>query len=95
MRWTQGRITATVTHMARGPRSRGGRPDKGDRRQLASRMPVAVADAIEARADALGMYVSDYVAAVLAAHVGLPAADLTLPSEQETQPMETLPIESA
>ena len=52
-------------------------------------MPVGVADAIEARAAALDMYVSDYIAAVLAGHVGLPAADLTLPTEQETLPIES------
>ena len=58
-----------------GPMSRrpsGGRPSKGDRDLLVTRPARAVGDAVRARADAQGLTISEYIAAVLAEAHDLP-----------------------
>ena len=57
-------------HMPRQPQ--GGRPSKGDRDLLVTRPSRAVGDAVRARADAAGLTISDYVAALLATVHDLP-----------------------
>lgn len=54
-------------------RGRGGRPSKGARDHLVSRPPEAVGARVRQRAREQGYeYVSDYIAAVLAEHEGMP-----------------------
>ncbi len=50
--------------MARRP-AVGGRPSKGDRKDIKTRVQRVVAEDVEARADAAHQYVSDYVAALI------------------------------
>jgi len=52
-------------------RYRGGRPSKGDRQPLVSRVATPIADAVRERAATSGLSVNDYIARVLAANVGL------------------------
>ena len=47
----------------------GGRPSKGERRLISTRLPVSQADEIYERADALEITVTDYVAQVLLEHL--------------------------
>ncbi len=49
-----------------------GRYSKGERHLMASRPPKAVADLVIERATKAGATYSDYIASVLAEHVGLP-----------------------
>jgi hypothetical protein len=51
---------------------RPGRIHKGDRDQFITRVARPVGDAIRAKAAAAGMSYTDYVAAVLAEHEGMP-----------------------
>ena len=55
----------------------------GDRKQLPIRVPREQAEAIEARAQSLGMSVTAYMGALVARELGLPSRDLTPPDEQE------------
>lgn len=60
-----------------------GRPSKGDRHLLATRPPRLVADLIIERANQAGASYSEYIAAVLADHVGHPElAQITLKDEE-------------
>ncbi|MGB3674842.1 MAG: hypothetical protein WA988_10410 [Candidatus Nanopelagicales bacterium] len=45
---------------------------KGDRGQISTRPPLVVQDVIRARSEALGIPMGQYVADVLASHVGMP-----------------------
>lgn len=47
----------------------GGQPHKGDRRLIGTRVPQPYGDEIEQRADAIGVSMSEYVAAVLVEHI--------------------------
>ena len=47
----------------------GGRPSKGDRRLVGSRMPISDVDKLHAVAAARGMTVSDYVAELVQSHL--------------------------
>lgn len=60
--------------------SRGGRRSKGERRLLSTRLPIPVYEAIHQLADTDATSASEYVARVLAAHVGRP--DLVAPQDQ-------------
>jgi hypothetical protein len=51
---------------------RTGRPSKGDRRVLYSRVPREIADRVEADADRLQLGLSDIVANALAHYYGMP-----------------------
>ncbi|BDZ44050.1 hypothetical protein GCM10025865_33490 (plasmid) [Paraoerskovia sediminicola] len=51
---------------------RPGRKSKGDRDQFITRTARPVGDVLRERAEAAGLTYSDYIANVLAAHVGLP-----------------------
>lgn len=48
---------------------RRGRPYRGERRQVLTRLPVRQADELTARAAARGLSITDYVAAVLSEHL--------------------------
>jgi hypothetical protein len=50
----------------------GGRPSKGQRKFLATRAPLPLAQEAAARADELGMSVSDYLSTLLARDLGRP-----------------------
>lgn len=56
-------------------RKKTGRPSKGDRHKLAVRVPRKLADAVAARAAALGMTVNDYVGLLVAEDTGVPYSD--------------------
>lgn len=64
-------------------------PHKGQRLLIASRPPQRVAEVIQARAAECDVSVSEYVAAVLAAHAGMPSS-APMPSPKE--PQEGLPL---
>lgn len=51
------------------PRGSGGRPSRGERRALITRVPVGLHAEIHNRADAAGVSITDYLAHVLAEHV--------------------------
>jgi hypothetical protein len=53
-------------------RHHGGRPAKGKRQPLLSRVPTPLGDAVKAQADMRDMTVSDYIAALLAQSHGMP-----------------------
>lgn len=60
-----------IRHMARPPRVNPiGRPSKGARPRIVSRVEVPVYDEVRRRATDLGIPVSQYAADVLAQHVG-------------------------
>ena len=63
----------------------GGRPSKGDRRMVGSRMPVSEVDKLHAVAAARGVTVSDYVANLVLAH--LSHVDLQSIPDQEILPI--------
>jgi hypothetical protein len=63
--------TTTVRVMA-AQRHHGGRPAKGDRQALLSRVPTPLGEAVKAQADMRDMTVSDYIAALLAQSLGMP-----------------------
>lgn len=52
--------------------TRGGRPSKGQRVQIATRPLVPLAEAARARAESLGMTMSDYLAMLIAQDTELP-----------------------
>lgn len=52
--------------MARRQRGRGGRPSKGERDLLVSRVPRQIAEEIRKQADDLDITLSEYIAGVLA-----------------------------
>ena len=64
-------------------------PHKGQRRLIARRPPQRVAEVIQARAAECDVSVSEYVASVLAAHVGLPDV---APMPKPQTPQEGLPL---
>ncbi len=67
-----------------------GRPDKGDRDVLYTRVPREVGDAIRARAEETGMTISDVVAAFAADALGMShLAPRPAPAEQEELPLKT------
>jgi len=47
-------------------RAKGGRPSKGERHTVTTRVPVAHAEELFSRADALGISLSEYLAGVVA-----------------------------
>lgn len=55
-----------VASMAIQKRARGGRPSKGDRHVLTTRLPVADAEKLFAVADSLGQSASEYIANAVA-----------------------------
>ena len=67
---------------------RGGRRSKGARRQISTRMPVPDADKLIAVAQASGVTVNDYLAALVADHLK------TIHVDQISQ-QEALPIDKA
>lgn len=71
------KITCFRNHVCQGRdmaerRARGGRPSKGERGHLVSRPPADLDQAVREEADRLGLYVSDYIANVLAEKLGFP-----------------------
>ncbi len=77
-----------LTHAMTLRRGTGGRPSKGERDLLVTRPAVPVGQAIRTRADACGLTISEYVASVLAEHVGLPdLAPAAKPKRDQELPM--------
>jgi len=75
--------------MARTPS--GGRPSKGDRDHLVTRPPAALGRAVRESAEREGYEsISDYLAAVLAAHEGLPQL---APAPARVPTFEELPLQ--
>jgi antitoxin component of RelBE/YafQ-DinJ toxin-antitoxin module len=64
-------------------KGQGGRPSKGDRRYLASRVPESLAQAVYDAADELGITVSDYIADLLAAEHGHRPVSRPVPDQKE------------
>ena len=62
---------------------RGGRPSKGNRRLLGSRVPLGLADDVEQAAERLGMSISDYLADLIASAHGHPPVSSTGPTRGE------------
>ena len=62
-------VTDVIASMTSSRRGIGGRPSKGDRRMVGSRMPISDADKLHAVAAAQGVTVSDYVADLVRAHL--------------------------
>ena len=85
-------IPITVTPLRLGGAMRtsnGGRPSKGDRVLMASRVPRAVADSVREDAERLGYdSISSYVAAALAAHQGMPEYAPAPVRDQEELPLQ-------
>jgi hypothetical protein len=81
--------TTTVRDMA-AQRHHGGRPAKGDRQALLSRVPAPLGEAVKAQADMRGMSVSDYIAALLAQNLGMPELVANPPAVIPTR--QELPI---
>lgn len=52
-------------------RYQGGRPSKGDRQPLVSRVPTPIAEAVRQRAAQSGLSINDYIARLLASDVGM------------------------
>jgi hypothetical protein len=69
---------------------RTGRPSKGDRVVVYTRVPRPVGDAIRAISDKTGMAMSDVVAALAAKGLGMPEyAPEHVPDEQQELPLKT------
>lgn len=70
-------------------RGAGGRPNKGERDLIASRLPTELGDAVRMAADEHGMTISDYVAKILAEALSLPqfAPEAHLASDQGEFPI--------
>ena len=66
-------------------RARVGRPSKGDRGHLVSRPPAALDRAVRDEAERQGLYVSDYIANVLAEKLGFPPVAATGAMESQLQ----------
>ena len=71
--------------------ARTGRPSKGDRDVLYTRVPRPVGDAIRALSDQTGMAISDVIAALAAKGLGMPelAPHPPHPYEQQELPLKT------
>ena len=71
--------------------ARTGRPSKGDRDVLYTRVPRPVGDAIRAISDQTGMAISDVVAALAARSLGMPdlAPRPPRPFDQQELPLKT------
>jgi hypothetical protein len=67
----------------------GGRPHKGDRALIATRLAQPLATVVRDRADEAGMTITDYVAMVLARAHGMPefAPASSVTAEQEVLPL--------
>ena len=78
-------VTGVITLMTSSRRGIGGRPSKGDRRLVGSRMPISDVDKLHAVAAARGVTVSDYVADLVRAH--LCNVDLEDITNQEALPI--------
>ncbi len=74
-----------VPFMAIQRRAAGGRPSKGDRHVLTTRLPIADAEKLFAVADALGTSASSFIAEVMAEK--LAHMDLDKLSSQEALPL--------
>ena len=66
--------------MALQKRGKGGRPGKGERHVVTARVPVAHAEELFSRADALGVSLSEYLAGVIARELQQPP---TAPAVQQ------------
>lgn len=71
--------------MALQKRASGGRPGKGDRHVVTARVPVQHAEELFARADALGISLSEYLAGVIARDLAQPP--VAPPTQQEAMPL--------
>ena len=71
--------------------ARTGRPSKGDRDVLYTRVPRPVGDAIRALSDQTGMAISDVIAALAAKSLGMPelAPQPPHPYDQQELPLKT------
>ena len=75
----------SVSGMAIQKRTRGGRPSKGDRHVLTTRLPIADAEKLFAIADHQGQSASEFIAHAVAEK--LASLDLTTVGGQETLPI--------
>jgi hypothetical protein len=62
---------ADMTEQAHTPRNKGGRPSKGDREELKTRVPTPLARLVKADAKARGLRYTDHLAEILADHYRL------------------------
>lgn len=69
-----------------------GRPSKGDRDVLYTRVPRAVGDAIRALSDQTGMAISDVIAALAAESLGMPEM---APQALRSYDQQELPLKTA
>lgn len=77
-----------VTH----PRSQGGRPSKGPRRYLSSRVPLDLAHAVIQKADEQDLHIGDYIGNLLAeAHGFPPVAAPKSKDEEDELPLKLKP----
>ena len=72
--------------------ARMGRPSKGDRDVLYTRVPRPVGDAIRAMSDQTGMAISDVIAALAAESLGMPEL---APHPPRTFDQQELPLKTA
>lgn len=71
-----------VLSMAIQKRARGGRPSKGERHVLTTRLPVADAEKLFTVADSLGQSASEYIANALAEKLsGIDLSTIEVPEE--------------
>lgn len=73
-----------MSGMAQPSTRRIGRPSKGERTRLVTRVPVELKAAVHRAAREHDMTENDYVSAILAAEIGL--TDLVAPIQQEVLP---------
>ncbi len=66
-----------------------GRPSKGDRTVLWSRVPTEVADAVKAEAARRGLPYGDVAAEILSAHFGVDYAPTRTSRDQEALELKT------
>ena len=65
----------------------GGRPGKGDRRLMATRLATDIADRVAAAVEQRGITVSDYLAALVYSDLGLPLPATAEPASQTQLPL--------
>jgi hypothetical protein len=67
--------------------SNGGRRSKGERRLVVTRLATEIADQVAEAAARRGMTVSDYLATLVYADLGLPPPPATQPADQPPLPL--------
>ena len=65
----------------------GGRPSKGERRLVATRLATDIADRVAAAVEQRGITVSDYIAALVYSDLGIPLPPAAEPAAQAELPL--------